>query len=305
MHIVSFSHCLLLATALSLSSAPAWAGNAVPEEQAAPPEAAPQAAGQGRPKTVFDGDYITIGAAVGYAPSYEGSDSYVAFPGGALLGSFGGVEFAARGPGLNIDVVPDAPRAKYGIIAGPVFRIQSNRDDKPSAIKEPAVAALGRLDTAIEIGGEVGVKVNQVLSPFGSLTASVEARWDVNGAHKGRLIAPRVSYFTPLSRSLAASISVQAEHVDDNYADYYFSVTPAGATASGLAPYQADGGWKSVGSSVFLATDLDGDITNGGWGAFGTLGYSRLIGDAGRSPIVRDVGSRDQFFALVGVGYTF
>ena len=258
-----------------------------------------------RPATVFDGDYLTVGIAGGVAPSYEGSDDYVLFPAGALMGSLGGIEFQARGPGLNVDLVPDTRGASYSIIAGPVVRLRTDRDAKPSSIKEPAVAALGRLDTAIEIGGEVGVKMPKLLNPYDSLTASVEARWDVAGAHKGRIIAPRVTYFTPLSRALAASVSVQAEHIDDSYADYYFTVSPAGAAASGLSAFQADGGWKSVGGNLFLAADLDGDITNGGWGAFANMNYSRLTGDAGRSPIASEVGSRNQFFALVGVGYTF
>lgn len=286
-----FSALLMCAAAMPV--VPAWAQSS---DEAAPVE---------RPATVFDGDYLTIGIAGGVAPSYEGSDDYVFFPGGALLGSVSGIEFQTRGPGLNVDLVPDARDASYGIIAGPVIRLRADRDVKPSSIKEPAVAALGRLDTAVEIGGELGVKMPKVLNPYDSLTASVEARWDVAGAHKGRIIAPRVTYFTPLSRSLAASLSVQAEHIDDSYADYYFTVTPAGATASGLTPFQADGGWKSVGGNLFLAADLDGDITNGGWGAFANMNYSRLTGDAGQSPIARDVGSRNQFFALIGVGYTF
>lgn len=291
---------LILTTALLFGAAPAFAD--APEEQAVPSETAAPPSTEGRPKTVFDGDYMTIGAAVGVSPRFEGSDEYRIFPGGALIGSVSGIEFQARGPGINVDVIPDGPRAKYGFIGGPVLRIQGNRDDSPSDIKDPQIAALGRLDTAIEIGAEVGVKMNRVLSPVGNLTASVEARWDVAGAHKGRVIAPRITYFTPLSYALAASLTVQAEHGDDAYNDYYSTVTPAGSVASGLPAYQADGGWRSVGSSLFLAADLDGDITNGGWGAFGTLGYSRLIGDAGRSPIVRD---RDQMFALIGVGYTF
>ncbi len=301
-HLICIAAFWVSTPALANTDAVAEAGAGGGADQSAEARTAEQGAPPARPKTVFDGDYLTIGAAVGVSPRFEGSDDYRLFPGGALIGSVGGVEFQARGPGLNVDLVPDASRAKVGVIAGPVVRIQGNRDDKAADIKDPQIAALGRLDTAVEIGAEVGVKVNRVISPVGNLTASVEARWDVADAHKGRVIAPRVTYFTPLSYALAASLTVQAEHGDDAYNAYYFSVTPAGSTASGLPTYQADAGWKSVGSSLFLAADLDGDVTNGGWGAFGTLGYSRLIGDAGRSSIVRD---RDQMFALIGIGYTF
>lgn len=33
------------------------------------------------PKTVFDGDYLSVGAGVAYGPSYSGSDEYAAFTG--------------------------------------------------------------------------------------------------------------------------------------------------------------------------------------------------------------------------------
>jgi outer membrane protein len=41
------------------------------------------------------------------------------------------------------------------------------------------------------------------------------------------------------------------------------------------------------------------------WGMFGFARYDRLVGDAGKSPIVRDLGSRNQLAAGVGLTYTF
>jgi outer membrane protein len=38
---------------------------------------------------------------------------------------------------------------------------------------------------------------------------------------------------------------------------------------------------------------------------FGFARYERLVGDAAKSPIVRDFGSRDQLSAGIGLNYTF
>ena len=56
---------------------------------------------------------------------------------------------------------------------------------------------------------------------------------------------------------------------------------------------------------MLTAVDLDGDVTNGGWGLIFLGSYSRMLGDPKRSPVTSIRGSANQFFAAVGVGYTF
>ena len=54
-----------------------------------------------------------------------------------------------------------------------------------------------------------------------------------------------------------------------------------------------------------IGIDFDGDLTNGGLAAVLVGGYSRMLGDAKRSPFTSIRGSADQWFAAVGLGYTF
>ncbi|MEH6790551.1 MipA/OmpV family protein [Parasphingorhabdus sp.] len=253
-------------------------------------------------RSVFDGDYLTAGVGVAYGPSYEGSDDYVVSPLPVVLGSFGGVDFQPRGPGIAFDVIPDRQDAKVDFIFGPVVRA---RFDRHNSIKDPVVRSLGKLDFAVEVGPFAGVQVNRLLNPYDSLTAQVDVRWDVAGAHDGMVVFPSLTYFTPLSRGVAVSLSVNAEHVDDDYADYYFSVSPAGTAASGLPTFAAGGGWKNVGATLLTGVDLDGDITNGGFGLIFLGGYSRMLGDPKRSPVTSIRGSADQWFGAIGIGYTF
>jgi MipA family protein len=251
-------------------------------------------------ETVFDGDYLTVGVGAGYGPSYDGSDDYVVFPLPLIQGNLLGVAITPRAGGVALDFVPDAKDAKVGFSFGPVARLRSDRD---SRIKDPVVRSLGKLDTAIEVGANAGVTVYDLLSSYDSLTLSGDVRWDVASAHKGMAISPSLSYFTPLSRAAVINVSLSAEHVDDDYADYYFSVAPG--NAGGLPAFQADGGWKSVGFNLVGGYDFDGDAANGGLAAFAIAGYSRMLGDAKRTPLTSIRGDADQWLVGAGLAFTF
>lgn len=252
---------------------------------------------------VFAGDWLTIGIGAGYAPSYEGSDNYVLFPAPIAQGSIGGFDFGARGPGLYVDLIADGNSDRnVKFLAGPLVRV---RLDRNSRIKDPVVRTLGKEDVAVEVGGTVGISFAKVINPYDTLTLSVDAQWDVAKAHRGRLITPTVSYSTPLSQSIFTNLSLSATHVDDDYASTYFDIDAAGSTASGLPVFDADGGWKSYGATLLGGVDLSGDARDGGWGIFGLVSYSKLTGDAKRSPVTSIRGDADQWFLAAGVSYTF
>lgn len=251
---------------------------------------------------VFAGDYLTVGVGGFYGPSYEGSDDYVLFPAPIVQGRLLGVAITPRAGGVALDVVPDAKDAKVGFSLGPVVNI---RRDRASHIKDPVVRSLGKLDTAVEVGGNAGVTVYDLLTGYDSLTFSADAKWDVAGAHKGMLWGPSVSYFTPVSRGAAVNLSLSAEHMDDDYANYYFTVTPAQSVASGLPAFAARSGWKSVGVNILAGFDFDGDLTNGGLAGFLVGGYSKLMNDAKRTPLTSIRGDNDQWLVGAGLAYTF
>ncbi|ANU07244.1 MipA/OmpV family protein [Paraurantiacibacter namhicola] len=252
-------------------------------------------------ESVFNGDYLTVGVGVGYVPDYDGADEYVIFPLPVIQGSIGGIDINPRPGGLAVDFVQDT-RGQTSFDAGVTARVRGNRTGD---LDDPVVASLGELDTAIEVGPTVGVSFPALLNPFDSLSASVDVRWDVAGAHKGRVIDPSISYFTPLSRGIAASLSLSASFVDDDYASYYYDVTPADAITSGLPVFDADGGLHKAGVNLLVGVDLDGDVTNGGLALVFIVGYSRMLGDAKDTPFTSVRGSADQWLGAVGLAYTF
>ena len=275
--------------------------------QEAEPVVAPAVGGppDGFGETVFDGDYATLGVGAALSPSYTGSDEYVFSVLPVVQGSLGGVRFSPRAAGLTVDFIPD-PENGVGFDLGLAARIRSNR---VSNIKDDVVEQYGRLDRAVEVGPSVGVNFPQLLNPFDSLSVKTDVMFDVAGAHGGMVVAPSISYFTPINRGVAVSLSFSAEWADEDFQDYNFAVDPTAYTGVGpspLAAYEPDGsGFVSAGTSLLVGVDLDGDVTNGGFALVTILGYSRLMGDAADTPFTTVRGSRDQFLGVVGIAYTF
>ncbi len=246
-------------------------------------------------------DRLTLGLAVAVSPSYEGSDNYRLSPGGLVQGQVAGFSFAARGTNFYVDLIREAPRSKIDIVAGPVVQLRLERNGN---IRDPQVAALGKIKPALELGGYAGIGMSGVINPFDKLQFDVSYRADVSGIHNSALVSPTISYVTPLSRRTLALLAVSAEHVGRKYGQTYFDV-PTTANASGLAPYAVQGvGWKSAGGNLLVVQSLGPDIRKG-WSVFAFGGYSTLLGHYARSPIVADAGSADQFIGFAGLAYSF
>lgn len=284
----------LLAAGAAFAALPAFA-----DENAADPTT--QRPADAEADTVFDGDWVSIGAGVGYGPSYSGSDDYVLFPVPLIQGRLGGVSIRPRPAGVALDFIPDTNDG-VGFSLGPVILLRS---DRANQIEDPIVASAGQLETAIEIGGNAGVSMPGVLNPYDQLSFSVDITHDINGAHGGTAISPDISYFTPLSRGMIAMLSVSVEHGDRKFMDYYYSVSPTQSAASGLPTYTAGSGWTKAGANLIVGVDLDGDLTNGGLGLVFIGGYSHMLGDAKDTPYTSIRGSADQWFGGAGIGYTF
>jgi outer membrane protein len=84
------------------------------------------------------------------------------------------------------------------------------------------------------------------------------------------------------------------------YQRAYFGVDPVAALATGLPAYRPSGGVHGIA----LASGLSYQF-NPRFGMFGYARYERLIGDAAKSPIVKELGARTQLSAGAGLSYTF
>ncbi|WP_347302040.1 MipA/OmpV family protein [Croceibacterium sp. TMG7-5b_MA50] len=252
---------------------------------------------------VLDGDFLVIGAGVGYTPTYEGADDYTVTPFPAVAGRVGGIGIAPRAGGLALDLIADYDTAgNVQFQLGPVARLRFGRDGDTG---DDVVNLLDDQDLAVEVGANAGITFAQVLHPYDRLTVSTDVRWDVAGAHDGMVVTPGVSYLTPLSRGIFAALNVNAEWVDDSFAEYYYGLDAQQAAITGLPRYDADGGFKSAGVNLIAGFDLNGDITDGGLSIVGLASYNRLFGSAEDTPFTSIRGSADQWVGGIGLAYTF
>jgi outer membrane scaffolding protein for murein synthesis (MipA/OmpV family) len=266
-----------------------------------PAIASAQPAGSGRPPE--DRNSLVLGLGGGIAPEYEGADDYGFQPGGVIQGKVDGFDFQVRGPNIYVDLLRDAPESRWNLIAGPVAQVRFERNSR-NDIDDPRVAALGTRDTAVELGGYVGIGRKGFLIPPASLTFDLAFVRDVAGAHDSFILTPGVALSSPLSQRSFARLGVTADYVGKGYGRTYFDVA-ALPNPDALPAYATRGsGLKSIGTTFLLTHDLGGDNRKG-WALFGLAGYKRLLGQYARSPIVRDAGSADQFLGIAGIAYAF
>ena len=254
------------------------------------------------PADVNSRDTLTIAAGGGIAPDYEGSDDYRLIPAAAVRGRYHGIAFTTRGPYLYVDVVPRGS-SKVDFEFGPLAGVRFN---KRRGIDDDIVKLLPKTNTAIEIGAFAGIGLNGLTNPYDRLAFRLDMMHDIANAHRSTVISPNIEFSTPVSRTTYVGANVGLEFVGNKYADYYYTVTPAGSLATGgvLAPFNADGGMKSWKAGLLVNQSLSGDLLHG-LSIFGIGQLSHLVGDFKRSPIVSDRGSASQWLAAAGLAYTW
>jgi outer membrane scaffolding protein for murein synthesis (MipA/OmpV family) len=80
-----------------------------------------------------------------------------------------------------------------------------------------------------------------------SLRLWVQGAHDVSDVYGGCVIAAGAIFVAPVGERQNLQFDLGASDASDDYAETCFSVTPAGATASGLPQFAAKGGLKDVG----------------------------------------------------------
>lgn len=282
----------LAAAAVALTVAPV----AVAQESSIPAEPNPEIA--------TGGDSITAGVAAAYLPDYEGSNDYRFAPAPAAIGSIGGFAFSVIGNRASIDLIPNKPGPVVDFQLGPVGVVNFNRTNEDT-IDDDRIAVLGERDTAIELGGYVGIgKTGVLTSPYDKLSVSVSYRHDVSKVHRSGIWTPSINYFTPLSLKSAVGLFASAERVERGYGRTYFDINAAQSALTGLPRFAAGGGWKHYTLGVAGMYSLTGNLL-GGLKLVAGGSYKRMLNDYSASPITSVAGSKNQWLGAVGLAYTF
>lgn len=239
---------------------------------------APAAAQEG------SGRRIRVGAGAQVVPQFPGSEDFQVQPLFSFSVARRGQTFAFEAPdesfGFNL-------LKREGLGIGPAVSFQNKR--KNSDVGLP----IGKVGFTVEAGGFVQYMFAE------KFRLRAEARKGVNG-HEGFIGDVSADFILRDGDAYVVSIGPRVTITDSKYQRAYFGVTPAQSAATGLPVYRPGGGVQSVGGAAGAFYELGGRV-----GLFGYAAYDRLIDDAADSPIVRGLGSRDQFSGGLGLTYTF
>ena len=234
-----------------------------------------------------------VAGAVGWVPDYLGSDDYRFAAAPSALISFGDTERYARlvVTNLNINLL-DHESWSFG----PVLNWRFGRND----VDDHVVDLMSDIDGTVEVGGFGGWTWVNEDDPRHRFSLGTEFLYDVGGEHDGYLISGSVRYFRPVLRPLTLSIGAALTYGSGDYMDTYFGVNTKDSAKSGLGFFNPDDGFRDVRVPVMAIFSFSESLHLAG----GVI-YSRLLGDAADSPLVAERGSRDQFFAGIGIGFAW
>lgn len=230
---------------------------------------------------------LIIGPGAVYVPDYEGSADNEIQPFPFISFNYRDIVFIRGGEigaNLRTDITSD-----MSVSVGPLLRYRRDRKEK----RNVALRGLGNVDTSVEAGGFVRLE-------SGNFWAQAAGGKDILDGHGGIVADLQLGTNMEVAENLSASLTATGTWTDDNYSKSFFGVTQAQSGRSGLPVYSPGSGFKDVGATAGLTYSLSEH-----WMASAFVGYTRLLGDAADSPLVRLRGKEDQLSGGVFIGYRF
>ena len=222
--------------------------------------------------------------------------------GGQVLPEFVGADDMRIAPLWDVDIARgteefgfEAPDYSFGIPLvstggfsfGPAGNLASKRDNSDVG------APVGRVKTTIEAGAFATYEVSKSFYLRAELLKGI-------GGHEGLVGTAGADYVWRDGDRYVLSIGPRVLYSDARYQRAYFGVSSSAALDSGLPVYGPNAGIHGVAAASGLSYQF-----NPRWGLFGFGRYERLVGDAAKSPIIREFGSRNQLSGGLGLNYTF
>lgn len=225
-----------------------------------------------------------IGLGPQLVPSYPGSDRVSVRPLVDVARARGDKPFQFEAPDESFGF---SVLKRGGFAVGPAIGFEGRRDAGDVGASVPKVGF------TFELGGFVQYEFSD------SFRVRTEVRKGLGG-HRGWIGNVGADYIARDRDAWLFSVGPRITVADDRYHRAYFGVSPATAAATGLAPFSAEGGVQAVGATAGFLRQLTPR-----WGLYSYAKYDRLVGDAGRSPVVRAFGSRNQLSGGLALTYTF
>ena len=227
---------------------------------------------------------VRVGLGAQLRPEFIGADSTSAAPLFHVNIARGTHEFSFGAPDDSPSI---ALVSTNGFSFGPAGNIEGRREQSDVG------APVGSVSRTFEAGGFVQYLAGD------SFRLRAEVLKGING-HEGIVGAVGADKIWRDGDRYVLSIGPRVLFSDARYQRAYFGVDAAHSLASGLPVYRPGGGVHAVAVASGVNYAL-----NDRWGLFGFARFERLVGDAAKSPIIREFGSRNQLSGGAGLNYTF
>lgn len=249
---------------------------------------------------------VELGALGMFSPKFFGAkdSKFSALPYVSI--KYRDIAFASIDRGIGVNLF-----SANGFTAGAFVGFRPGREVKDS---RRYLTGLGDVDPSLTAGGFVKYDYGRFFSTQLTLSKGIVSFGDsknkVNAlgllekteGNLGTRIDWSADLRVPLfDNRLHLSVGPRVSFFDKEYAQSAYGITVNQALASGYRPYKAKSGVGEVGvagSARYRITDNLSAM------AFGS--YTRIVGDAAKSPLVTGAGgSKDQFKAGLGLSYQF
>lgn len=253
----------------------------------------------GMPNEPQDDWQIQLGVGGFYSPNFVGSKDYQLQVGPNIEVRYKDRFFISVIDGAGFDLIKT-----NSFRVGPVVKFQQQRRENGKSTfmiagkRSTALLGMGNVDGTIEAGGYIRYQ-------SGPFSANAEVRKGIGG-HDGVIAELGLRYTTPFAgmsiagRPIILSIGPGATIVDTKYEATYFSIDAGQSSRTGLARFDAKGGLQSYGINAVVVVPISAKLSAALIG-----GFDRLSGDAAKSPLVRERGSRNQKMLGLGLTYRF
>jgi len=233
----------------------------------------------------------TIGLLIGAAPDYLGSKYYKGVAAPFLKYTLPGTYqyLLLRGTELSINVV-NHPVFRFG----PVINYRPAR----AHVEQDQVDRMTKIDAALEGGAWAGLEFIDRRNPRQRLLFTLQWTGDMSGVYNGWLVTGAARGWYSLAKQWDIGLTISSTYGDSAYTSKYFGVDLVDAIQAPLPRYTASAGFRDVSATPAIVYHV-----NPNWSIAGGVRYMRLLGDAANSPIVDNVGSKDQVIVGAGVLY--
>lgn len=230
--------------------------------------------------------YLTVGAAGFVAPRFDGDNSYLFNVSPMIsLGKAGPeARFTSRNDNISFSLI-DNGAFRAGVTGKLIFERDGDTADD-----------LEGLDP-IRFGGEAGAFAE--IYPTDWLRVRGELRQGIH-SHDGIVGDVTVDAFTDVTPTIRLSGGPRVTFASSDYFDAYYGVTPEESAASGISAYSPKSGVESVGAGGAITWKATERVTTSVFGE-----YSRLMGPAADSTLVKERGSKNQWLFGVSATYRF